>query len=191
MSLTKEEYSATVQFTKIRNVISPSRANGNDAGTDWFIPEYDEKFLNDLVEKNTTNDIEISIVEHPANKGMQAVKIIIPPGEQVKIPSGIKVWILNKNSYLQATNKSGIATKFHLVVGADTVDADYQGEVHINLCNIGSTSVELFSGQKVVQFIHKEYIKTNWHEIPNEEYDKIEVSSRGAGGFGSTGVFQK
>lgn len=187
----KEENTSVVQFTKIRNVISPARANNNDAGTDWFIPEYDEIFLNDLVKKNTNNSLEISIVEHPSKEGKQSIKIIIPPGEQVKIPSGIKVWILNKNSYLQATNKSGIATKFHLIVGADTIDADYQGEVHINLCNIGSTSVELFSGQKVVQFVHKEYIKTEWQEIPNAEYNNIEVSSRGAGGFGSTGIFQK
>lgn len=191
MSDTVTKGTPEVQFTKIRNVVSPSRANGNDAGTDWFVPEYDEQFLEDLIEKNSANDLEISIIPHPNKEGEKAVKIVIPPNQQVMIPSGIKVWIKNKDSYLQATNKSGIATKLRLVVGADTVDADYQGEVHINLCNIGSGYATLVSGQKAVQFIHKEYIKTVWEEISNDMYDQIETSSRGAGGFGSTGLFNK
>jgi dUTPase len=49
------------------------------------------------------------------------------------IPSGVKVWIMDKHTYLQATNKSGVASKFHLDVMANTIDADYQGEIHINL----------------------------------------------------------
>jgi dUTP pyrophosphatase len=175
---------STVQFTKIRNVKSPVRANTNDAGSDWFIPEYDEKFLKDLLEANALNDLNIDIVKE---NGKELVSITIPPQEQVKIPAGIKVWIMNKNTYLQATNKSGVATKLRLIVGADTIDADYQGEVHINLINTSNIPVIIESGQKIVQFIHKEYIRTDWEEVSNEEYDNIGTSDRGAGGFGSTG----
>jgi dUTPase len=41
------------------------------------------------------------------------------------IPSGIKVWIHDKHTFLQATNKSGVASKLRLDVMANTVDADY------------------------------------------------------------------
>jgi dUTP pyrophosphatase len=88
---------------------------------------------------------------------------------------------------LDANNKSGVATKYRLVVGAKVVDADYQGEVHLNLINTSNETVTIRSGQKIVQFIHKEYIDTQWEEITNDQYDQIEVSDRGTGGFASTG----
>ena len=43
-------------------------------------------------------------------------------------------------------------------------------------------------GQKLIQGIQKEYRSTQWVEISNEEYDNIETSIRGEGGFGSTGL---
>lgn len=174
----------TVQFTKIRDVKSPNRANQHDAGTDFFIPNYTEDFLNTLIEKNAYNDLIIDIIVD--ENGESQIEITIPHGSQVMIPSGIKVWILDKNTYLQATNKSGIASKYSLTVGANTIDADYQGEVHINLLNTGGKTVKLYSGQKIVQFIHKRYINTDWKEISNEEYNNIQITDRGAGGFGST-----
>ena len=61
------------------------------------------------------------------------------------------------------------------------------GEVHLNLINTSNEYVTLVTGQKIVQFIHKEYIDTDWQEITNEQYDQIEVSDRGAGGFASSG----
>ena len=94
----------------------------------------------------------------------------------------------NINTYLDANNKSGVATKYHLLVGASVVDADYQGEVHLNVHNTGNLPVTIFAGQKLVQFIHKYYINTDWQEISNEQYNEIQVSDRGAGGFGSSGI---
>ena len=41
---------------------------------------------------------------------------------------------------------------------ANTIDADYQGEVHINLCNNGNTDITVQTGQKLVQFIHQIYL---------------------------------
>jgi dUTP pyrophosphatase len=104
------------------------------------------------------------------------------------IPSGIKVWILDKRTYLQATNKSGVASKYHLDVMANTIDADYQGEVHINLCNNGNSDIIIFTGQKLVQFIHQYYIDTDWEFIQESEYNEIETSDRGDGMAGSTGI---
>ena len=184
-----DKYLKTVQFTKIRDVKSPVRACHNDAGTDFFIPNYTEEFFEILIEKNVHNDIWFNIINvtEPDGTEHEELEITVPGGEQVMIPSGIKVWILDKSTYLQATNKSGIASKYSLTVGANTIDADYQGEVHINLLNTSNKTIKLYSGQKVVQFIHKHYIDTNWEEITNSEYDNIKESDRGAGGFGHTG----
>jgi dUTP pyrophosphatase len=120
--------------------------------------------------------------------GETIYEFTIPPQEQINIPSGIRVNIIDKNTYLQATNKSGVASKFHLDVMANTIDADYQGEVHLNLVNTGNKPITIRTGQKIVQFIHKEYLDTVWSEISNEEYDMIETSDRSTGGFGSSGI---
>jgi dUTP pyrophosphatase len=174
-----------VQFTKVRDVKSPCRANAHDAGTDFFIPNYSESFLSDLQSKNVSNRIDYEVVTD--TDGSKLLNIILAPHAQVNIPSGIKVNILDKNTYLDANNKSGVATKYRLVVGAKVIDADYRGEIHLNMINTSDEVVVLKSGQKIVQFIHQEYIDTDWSEITNEEYNSLESTDRGDGGFGSSG----
>lgn len=182
------ETNKTIQFTKIRDVKSPSRANSHDAGTDFFVPNYNKQFLEDLKAKNKNNELGYILDGEDDGNDNYTLRIVIPAGEQVNIPSGIKVNILDKNTYLEANNKSGIASKYHLVVGACVVDADYQGEVHLNMLNVGNTDIEITSGMKIVQFIHKYYVDTNWEEISTDEYNNLEVSDRGDGGFGSSGI---
>lgn len=182
------ETNKKIQFTKIRDVKTPNRANLNDAGMDFYIPNYSEEFLNDLKAKNTENKLQYILDGVDGEKSNYTLRIIIPAGEQINIPSGIKVNILDKNTYLEANNKSGIASKYHLVVGASVVDADYQGEVHLNLINTGNTNIEIFSGMKIVQFIHKYYIHTDLEEISIDEYNSLNASDRGSGGFSSSGI---
>ena len=106
-----------VSFLKIRDVKSPKRANQHDAGTDFFMPEYTPEFFEVLTKANFNNKIKYSIIfDTELNK--EVLEVIIPSGEQVNIPSGIKVWIHDKTTYLKATNKSGIAAKKHLDVMA-------------------------------------------------------------------------
>ena len=175
-----------VQFTKIRDVKSPNRAHSTDAGTDFFIPNYSKEFMDDLLKKNEGNYILPKV--HQNEDGETICDFTIPPHEQINIPSGIRVNIIDKNTYLQATNKSGVAANYHLDVMANTIDADYQGEVHLNLVNTGNKPITIQTGQKIVQFIHKEYLDTVWAELTNEQYNEIEVSSRAGGGFGSSGI---
>ena len=173
-----------IQFTRIRDVKAPKRANKHDAGTDFFIPNYTKEFARVLLEKNKNARI---LYQMTVGDGGEEMEIQIFPHEQINIPSGIKVNILDKNTYLEAENRSGVAAKYKLVTGAKVIDADYQGEIHLNLINTSNDIVKIRTGQKIVQFIHKEYIDTDWSEISNEEYDSIEVSDRGTGGFASTG----
>lgn len=114
-----------------------------------------------------------------------AKPIILAPGESCLIPSGIKVEVPN-NHALVAFNKSGIATKKELHVGACVVDVGYQGEVHINLTNVGNNSQYINPGDKIVQFVLLQLGEYTIEEVPEKELYQLE-SNRGTGGFGSTG----
>jgi len=112
----------------------------------------------------------------------------IRPGESVLIPAGIKVNV-PENHALILFNKSGIATKKGLVVGACVIDEPYQGEVHINLFNIGSKTQTIIGGDKITQAICIPVNYVNIEEVTSvdELYDG-KITSRGDGGFGSTGT---
>ena len=138
-----------------------------------------------MLEKNKNNKITYQpIIDE---QGDEVLEMTLAPNAQINIPSGIKVNIFDKNTYLDANNKSGVATKYRLIVGAKVVDADYQGEVHLNLINTSDEYVSIRTGQKIVQFIHKEFINTEWEEITTDEYNSLDATDRGTGGFASTG----
>jgi dUTP pyrophosphatase len=110
--------------------------------------------------------------------------ILLGPGQDALIPSGIKVQV-PPGYALIAFNKSGIATKNKLTKGAEVVDEDYTGEIHIHVFNSGKTTTLINPSQKLIQFI---LIKMNYDSIEVvESLDDIETE-RGSGGFGSTGI---
>lgn len=110
--------------------------------------------------------------------------ILLGPGEDALIPSGIKAQVPAGHA-LVAFNKSGVATKNKLIKGAEVVDEDYQGEIHIHVFNNGRTTTMINPGQKLMQFV---LLQVNYEDVEVvESLDQIE-SERGEGGFGSTGV---
>ena len=110
--------------------------------------------------------------------------ILLGPGEDALIPSGIKAQV-PAGYALIAFNKSGVATKNKLIKGAEVVDEDYQGEIHIHVFNNGKTTTMINPGQKLMQFV---LLQVNYEDVEVvESLDQIE-SERGQGGFGSTGI---
>lgn len=108
--------------------------------------------------------------------------ILINTKIRCKLPEGVA---------LIAFNKSGVATKKGLQVGACVVDRSYQGEVHIHVYNWGKTSVLIEPGDKLVQFvpvnINEEEPKVCYEDSTTlEEFFPTETE-RGSNGFGSTG----
>lgn len=108
------------------------------------------------------------------------------PGDDILIPSGIKVEV-PVGCALVAFNKSGVATRKNLQVGACVVDTGYQGEVHVHLTNIGSRVQQVEHGDKIVQFVLLKLGDPILEEV-SEKLLYTEDSSRGEGGFGSTGT---
>ena len=114
---------------------------------------------------------------------------VVEPYGNITISLGIKVRI-PKNYVLIAFNKSGIATKLGLIVGACVIDENYTGEIYLNLINTTEREVELRSNMKAIQFI---LIKQVYHDICiclSEEtmYKNFNKKERGSSGFGSTGI---
>ena len=88
---------------------------------------------------------------------------------------------------LVAFNKSGIAVNRKLHVGACVIDCGYQGEVHINLTNVGLIDQYINPGDKIVQVVLLKLGDSSLQEVEETQLYASE-SSRGDGKFGSTGV---
>ena len=116
----------------------------------------------------------------------EGINASIPAGGDICIPSGLRVDVPKGHAFV-AHNKSGVALKKKLTVGACVVDEDYQGEVHLHLFNIGDSTVTLEPGEKITQFLLIPVQYPDVEVVPDKElfYSK---STRGSGGFGSTGV---
>lgn len=166
------------------DVKKPEREYGN-AGIDFFIPNHTDAFVKAFNEKNLIENASLFVNE----KGESFIRI--EPHGRANIPSGIRSRIC-VNVALEAHNKSGIATKHGLVFGASTVDASYQGIIHISLINTTNKAVELPLGMKVVQFIPRIIDISEIEVYDNisfeEFYKDFEHTNRGEGAFGSTGV---
>ena len=111
---------------------------------------------------------------------------VLQPSESILFPSGIKVNV-PEGFALVAFNKSGVAVKRKLYAGACVVDHGYQGEVHINLTNVGQEPQTLRPGEKILQFLLLPLGSPDV-ELVSENNLYESSSDRGVGGFGSTGI---
>jgi dUTP pyrophosphatase len=86
---------------------------------------------------------------------------------------------------LEIKNKSGIASKRGLLVGACVVDRGYTGEIFVNLHNVTHRNQTIHSGEKIAQAVFVK-IETNIKLVESDNiYDAD--TSRGEGALGSTG----
>ena len=111
---------------------------------------------------------------------------LLEPGEDILIDSGIKV-IVPKGYALIFKEKSGIAVKKKLTIGACVIDSDYRGAVHLHLFNNGKENVVIGPGDKITQGVVVPISLCTPKEISEEEYNSYDTE-RGEGGFGSTGT---
>ena len=168
-----------IKFLKIRDVKSPVRGTAEAAGIDFFVPNYNTQFSVDFREKNS--EIDYAVFK-------DVMEITLAPGQRVLIPSGIKTW-MTPGTALIAANKSGVASKKGLIFGAQVVDSDYAGEVHISVINTSDEYVIIETGEKLIQFIHTPVLLTPPEEVDEYMFNALhDKSQRGEGGFGSTGV---
>lgn len=142
----------------------PVRAYPTDAGMDLF-------YCPSMTEPNPFSAYDISL----------------GPGSGTLIPTGLKIGV-PKGYMLEIKNKSGIATKQRLVVGACVIDSGYDGEIYVNLNNLGTSVRQIVPGQKIAQAV---LVPIETCGIKEIDQDNVygEETSRASGGFGSTGDF--
>ena len=85
----------------------------------------------------------------------------------------------------QVRPRSGLAAKKGITVlnAPGTIDADYRGEVGVILVNLSEEDFVVANGERIAQMVIAKHERVEW-----EETDNLSETSRGAGGFGSTGV---
>jgi deoxyuridine 5'-triphosphate nucleotidohydrolase len=111
--------------------------------------------------------------------------LLVHPGHSCLLETGVKVEV-PEGHMLQIMNKSGIASKRSIVTGACVVDRGYDGEIFVNLHNIGRETQICEPGTKIAQGV---FVRISTPSLLEIEEDKIYESEtdRGTGGFGSTG----
>ena len=116
-----------------------------------------------------------------ANIGEQ-IKIL--PGKSEIIPTGLAVAI-PKDFEIQIRPRSGLAAKSQVSVlnTPGTIDADYRGEIKVILINLSDKVFVVETGMRIAQMVVCPVIKATLKEVT-----KLEITERGFGGFGSTGI---
>lgn len=101
---------------------------------------------------------------------------VVPTGLQMSIPLGFEC---------QVRSRSGLAAKHGVFAlnSPGTIDSDFRGEVHVILANFSSFDFVIERGSRIAQLVVARYEHVNWNEV-----DDLDVTHRGEGGFGSTGV---
>ncbi|WP_375547892.1 dUTP diphosphatase [Oceanicaulis alexandrii] len=110
--------------------------------------------------------------------------VVIEPGDWKLIPTGICI-ALPEGYEAQIRPRSGLAAKkgISCVNTPGTVDADYRGELHVNLINHGKEPFVVQRGERIAQMVIGQFTQVSWNPV-----DALDETARGAGGFGSTGV---
>jgi len=110
--------------------------------------------------------------------------VLLKPMERKLVPTGLYME-LPEGFEAQIRPRSGLAFKhgIGIVNSPGTIDADYRGEIKVLLINLSDQVFEINTGDRIAQMVVARHEKVSWEtvEILNE-------TSRGAGGYGHTGV---
>jgi dUTP pyrophosphatase len=110
--------------------------------------------------------------------------LTIVPGARVLVPTGLTI-ALPAGYELQVRPRSGLALKHGVVLpnSPGTVDEDYRGELLVIVMNAGDAPFIVERGMRIAQAVVSPVVRAEWREV-----DTLPETSRGAGGFGSTGT---
>ena len=103
-------------------------------------------------------------------------RTIVKTGLFIALPGGYEA---------QVRPRSGLAAKKGITVlnAPGTIDADYRGEIGVILVNLSKDEFIIENGDRVAQLVIAKYERAEWNNV-----DELSETSRGSGGFGSTGT---
>jgi dUTP pyrophosphatase len=107
-------------------------------------------------------------------------RTVLSPGETRAVPTGLAIE-LTAGYEAQVRPRSGLALKHSITVNFGTIDPGYRGEIRVIMFNLGRADYTVERGDRIAQLIIARYEAIEWEE------GDLGDSSRGAGGFGSSG----
>ena len=110
--------------------------------------------------------------------------VTIEPGSLAMIPTGLAIELESSDFAAFLFARSGLGVKHGITLsnGVGVVDSDYRGEVCVGLCNVSNESYTISAGERIAQMVIM--------PVKPAEFvvaDELSDTSRGEGGFGSTG----
>ncbi len=138
--------------------------------------------------KRLDDTLPVPAYAHPGDAGVDLYAredVRLAPGERATVPTGIAVAIPEGYAgFVQP--RSGLASRhgISIVNSPGLIDTGYRGEINVILINTDTTStIELTRGSKIAQLVFVPVATATLIEV-----DELDMTSRGVGGFGSTGV---
>lgn len=125
--------------------------------------------------------------ETPGAAGMDlraAEDAILAPGSRCLMPTGFAI-ALPAAFEAQVRPRSGLAVKHGVTVlnSPGTIDSDYRGEIKVPLINHGTADFAIKRGDRIAQMIIAAVVHVRFLEVAT-----LDDTTRGAGGFGSSGI---
>jgi dUTP pyrophosphatase len=119
-------------------------------------------------------DLRANLIEPIELKPLE--RVIVKTGLFIELPIGYEA---------QVRPRSGLAAKKGITVlnSPGTVDADYRGEIGVILVNLSNENFVVENGERIAQLIIAKHERAEWIAV-----QELTETSRGEGGFGSTGV---
>lgn len=142
--------------------------------------------------KKVRDGAQVPVRSNPSDAGLDVFACLdeavsLAPMQSLIIPTGLKFGIPH-GYMLQVMNRSSVAAKRGLVVGAHVIDSGYDGEVFINIHNISNQHQVLRDGMKIAQLVMIPVVAFRPYLIQGDLYhEPITISDRGDGALGSTG----
>jgi dUTP pyrophosphatase len=119
-------------------------------------------------------DLRANLSEAITLKSLE--RALVKTGLFIELPIGFEA---------QVRPRSGLAAKKGITVlnSPGTIDADYRGEIGVILVNLSNEDFIIENGERIAQLIIAKHERAEWKEVV-----ELTETSRGLGGFGSTGV---
>lgn len=139
--------------------------------------------------KRVREDVELPAYATDGAAAMDlraAQEVTLAPGQKAMVPTGIAIELPGPMYVALMFPRSSLGVKYDLAFtnGVGVIDSDYRGELSVHLLNRGTQPVTLQKGERIAQLAVVPVVQAQV-----EEADSLSPTSRGTGGWGSTGRF--
>jgi len=110
-----------------------------------------------------------------------AESLTLEPGGRRAVATGIAIAIPH-GFEVQVRSRSGTAVRNGITCLTGTIDSDYRGELKVVLVNLGAEPFEIVRGERIAQLVPAPVLRAGFAEVVD-----LDETTRGIGGFGSTG----